>query len=106
MAFKRINPDSADPAVKKWVQVNRNTPGLHAASYSGKTYILVSRGEKPNAGYRITITNVVEEINQVAVYTAIQDPQPGMMYAQVLTTPIELVVIPQTQKPVKLLTKI
>lgn len=106
MAFKRVDLTTASGAVAKWAQSKKRAAGLHAASFDGKTYILVSRGEKPNPGYGIKIQKVIEEPNRIAVYVSLSNPEPGKMYAQVITTPYDLVEIPQTAKPVELKTPI
>lgn len=106
MAFKRVDLATASGAVTKWAQLKKRAAGLHAASFDGKTYILVSRGEKPNPGYGIKIQKVIEEPNRIAVYVSLSNPEPGKMYAQVITTPYDLVEIPQTAKPVELKTPI
>jgi hypothetical protein len=49
---------------------------------------------------------VIEEPNRIAVYVSLSNPEPGKMYAQVITTPYDLVEIPQTAKPIELKTPI
>lgn len=106
MAFKRVDLEAVSGAVNNWAQTKKSVPGLHSASFEGKTYILVSRGQKPNPGYGIKIQNVVEEPNRIVVSVTISNPEPGKMYAQVITTPYDLVVISQTAKPIELKTPI
>jgi len=51
--------------------------------------ITLSRGEKPNAGYGITITGIRFQENGRAVITYIlTDPKPGQAYAEVITEPM------------------
>ncbi|MFC4767749.1 S-layer homology domain-containing protein [Effusibacillus consociatus] len=102
MAFKKVDPENASPAVQSWVASKKEIPGPHSISMEGKTYILVSRGQKPNPGYEISISKVVEEPDRIAVTVEVRNPQPGMIYAQVITTPFDLVEIPETNKPIEL----
>ncbi|WP_018130915.1 protease complex subunit PrcB family protein [Effusibacillus pohliae] len=102
MPFQKVDLATTGPAVQTWVAGQKPIPGVHSAMIEGKTYILVSRGEKPNPGYGIGIRNVIEEPDRLVVQVDLRNPEPGMMYAQVITTPIDVVEIPQTNKPVVL----
>ncbi|GAX90206.1 S-layer homology domain-containing protein [Effusibacillus lacus] len=102
MTFHKVDLSKASDELKNWAGSVKGTPGLHTKTTGGKTYILVSRGEKPNAGYGLTITKVIEEKNRVVVKFEQRNPEPGKMYAQVITTPFDLVEIAKTDKRIEL----
>jgi hypothetical protein len=102
MAVKRVDLSKADASLQAWVAEKITVPGIYSKTVDGKTYILVSRGEKPNLGYGISIAKVVEKTDRIEVTAELRNPQPGMMYGQRITTPYDLVEITETYKPVQL----
>ncbi|MCR8643437.1 S-layer homology domain-containing protein [Paenibacillus sp. N1-5-1-14] len=59
--------------------------------------ITLSLGEKPNSGYGITIVGIdFDTNNQAVIRYTVQTPQPGQMYAQVLTTPTAITYLQST----------
>jgi hypothetical protein len=63
--------------------------------------VTLSRGEKPNAGYGIQIDGLRFHADGTAtVMYKLNDPQPGQMYAQVITTPTAVTYISSQYKPV------
>ena len=57
----------------------------------GKVYVLVTRGEKPTAGYEVTIEEMVTEKTSkgtnLQVHALFKDPEEGQSVAQVSTYP-------------------
>lgn len=57
----------------------------------GKVYVLVTRGEKPTAGYEVTIEEMVTEKTSkgtnLQVHALFKDPEEGESVAQVSTYP-------------------
>jgi hypothetical protein len=63
--------------------------------------VVLSRGEKPNAGYRITIDHIDFKTNgEAVIYYILHDPVPGNIYAQVITYPKAATYISSEYKPV------
>lgn len=52
-----------------------------------KTYLIVSYGEKPTAGYKASITSTEKQGDNLIATTALSVPNPGAQAAQVLTYP-------------------
>lgn len=102
MAFQKVDLETTDPAIQKWVSEKRGKAGLHSATIENRTYILASRGEKPSSGYEISIDKIVERPDRILVYVKFRDPEPGKSYLTVITTPADLVEIQRTEKPIEL----
>ncbi|WP_438445369.1 S-layer homology domain-containing protein [Gorillibacterium sp. sgz5001074] len=80
LAFKEAHAEKPAPAEQVELTVEKIADGLNR--------ITLSRGEKPNAGYGIAITGIrFGEDGKAIVTYKLTDPQPGMSYAEVLTTP-------------------
>ncbi|GAB7387945.1 hypothetical protein BSNK01_17820 [Bacillaceae bacterium] len=63
--------------------------------------VTVSWGEKPNAGYRVTITKIqFGETGEARIYYRLETPRPGQMYPQVITRPKAETYVSSQYKPV------
>ena len=60
-------------------------------------------GEKPTAGYRVELTEVVAEAGRLVVRVEVGPPPPGAPVVQVLTQPHHLVRLPRSELPVEFL---
>ena len=58
ISHKVINPEQAPPAIKNWVQHNRKVETAQSKTLGQKSYLLVTRGEKPTGGYGVDFTRV------------------------------------------------
>jgi hypothetical protein len=58
-------------------------------------------GSKPSAGYQVEILSVRPEGNELVVEYAQKQPGRGMMSAQMLTEPYDLVAVPKHAGPVR-----
>ncbi len=96
--FASVNINRAPSGVRTAAEKNktRETAGLYEEE--GNFWVLLTRGQKPTGGYGIRITGVYleESKNQAGrlkvIYEYI-DPGPGQFVTQVLTYPVELVLL-------------
>jgi uncharacterized membrane protein len=58
-------------------------------------------GEKPTAGQRIEIIGAIGELDGVRLMVEEHTPGPGMLAAQVLTSPFHIVSFPRTEREVR-----
>ncbi|MFZ5899298.1 MAG: Gmad2 immunoglobulin-like domain-containing protein [Bacillota bacterium] len=58
-----------------------------AIPVDGKTYLIVSYGEKPTAGYKAEITGIDRQGDRLIVKSALAEPKPGDAVALVITHP-------------------
>lgn len=66
--------------------------------------VTLSWGEKPNAGYSLSISSIVFNTDQTAtIYYKQHFPEEGKMYAQVITTPTVSTYLAASYKPVLVL---
>lgn len=76
--WKTHSPDAAPPSV----------------DFTKATVVGVFLGSRPTAGFDVRITAVKQERGHVVVEYAERTPAPGVMLAQVLTSPFHLIRIP------------
>ena len=63
--------------------------------------IVLSRGEKPNPGYTLTITRIeFKENKEAVIYYLAEDPDPNQMYPQVITEPKAVTYLSSEYTPV------
>ena len=61
------------------------------ADFGNYIYVLASIGQKPNPGYTVSIPYVQQVGNEIRVKIALGLPDPGALYAQVITYPVAVV---------------
>lgn len=79
----------------KWVESNRERLFWGFFTFGETRYLLVSRGESPHAGYGVRFTDLRRKADGTLVATATwSDPEPGRLYAQVISYPFDLIATP------------
>jgi hypothetical protein len=68
------------------------------------TLAVVFLGRKPNPGYSVEIVNAAECRNRITIEVIEYLPSPGMMYAQVIVYPYDVVLIPKMKKTIDFIT--
>ena len=58
------------------------------ADFQGNFYVAASWGVKPNPGYRISIRGIEQAGLRVQVRLSLEEPDPGLVYPQVLAHPL------------------
>ena len=76
-------------------------PQAPEVDFETQMIVCVFAGEKPTAGYGISINRVGESKKSLVVEYSEKSPDPGMMVAQVITYPCHIVVIPSSEKSVE-----
>ncbi|MBU4533089.1 MAG: protease complex subunit PrcB family protein [Eubacteriales bacterium] len=99
VSFKEINPEQALPAVRNWAQQFRSIETAQSRTIGQKTYLLVTRGEKPTGGYGVAITRVEDRGHEVLV--TVRYIEPSGIVTQALTYPLTLVELPKVDKPIR-----
>ncbi|MBE3590756.1 MAG: protease complex subunit PrcB family protein [Firmicutes bacterium] len=81
--------------MREWLAVNRQYRGWTFFTFGDTRYLMISRGESPNPGYRVEVTDVAIGGDGVAhVRVAWKNPDPGAVYAQVVSYPVDIVATP------------
>ncbi|MDI3299328.1 MAG: Gmad2 immunoglobulin-like domain-containing protein [Bacillota bacterium] len=79
----------------EWVRGNRQRLFWGFFTFGGTRYLLVSRGESPNPGYGVRVTRLRSKADGTLVVTATwSEPEPGRLYAQVISYPYDLIATP------------
>jgi hypothetical protein len=74
---------------------------MPAVDFNSHMVVGVFLGSKPSAGYQVEILNVPPEGTDLVVEYAQKQPGRGMMTAQMLTEPYDLVAVPKHAGPVR-----
>lgn len=83
-------------AIKQALRDLRSQGGYRVIHESGKSYIVISVGQRPTGGYQITIADVQKQADgSWLVQTVEKKPAPGMMVTQVLTYPAIVIALPE-----------
>lgn len=78
------------PSIQEWVTQQKMQSGLHKIHVENTEYTLISLGMRPNPGYQLQVTNIIQQGNQAKVEVSVQEPAPGMFYPQVVVYPFIL----------------
>ncbi|MDQ0417430.1 hypothetical protein J2Z48_001603 [Croceifilum oryzae] len=77
-------------SIREWVMHQKVHSGLHKIQMEDEEYTLISLGMRPNPGYQLQVTNIVQQDNQVKVEVTEQEPTPGTFYPQMIVYPYVL----------------
>lgn len=77
-------------SIQEWVTQQKMQSGLHKMQVENTEYTLISLGMRPNPGYELQVTNIVQQGNQAKVEVLEQEPVPGMFYPQIIVYPFIL----------------
>jgi hypothetical protein len=89
-----------EPSFRSYWQALQPGQAVLKVDFSRQAVVVLLAGEKPTAGYSISMTALEDKNNRVAVHYRISSPPSGVMVAQILTRPWCLEVIPKPAKPV------
>ncbi|MDI3316279.1 MAG: Gmad2 immunoglobulin-like domain-containing protein [Bacillota bacterium] len=96
MAIRHVD-EKAYPAYElgEWVRANRERLFWGFFTFGSTRYLMVSRGQSPNPGYGVRVTEIRQLAgDRIRVTVTWSDPEPGKMYAQVISYPFDLVALP------------
>jgi hypothetical protein len=79
---------------KNWSKYYASQP--ENTDFASSVYVMASMGTQPNPGYRIRIVQITQEDARVQVTVEQRNPDPGMMYPQVLVNPTAVAVVKRT----------
>ena len=102
--FKQLDKKQIPQSIEtEVVPESRDLERALGCLIDGKVYVLVTRGEKPTAGYEVTIKEIVTEKTDkgtnLQVHTLFKDPKEGEAVAQVSTYPYAVAVTDLTTLP-------
>lgn len=105
LIYERYNVEKAPEQVKSLVNKNINKETTVLVEDKGGFWIILTRGEKRTGGYDVKVSDVsmVPQDggkSRLIVSYKYSDPSPGMMVTQVLTYPVEVILLKGlSQKP-------
>lgn len=68
--------------------------GAYWVTENDKTYLVITAGEKPSAGYAIEVKEITSDGQRLQVIATLQEPRPGEAVAQVITYPMIVLSLP------------
>ncbi|MBP1932208.1 protease complex subunit PrcB family protein [Ammoniphilus resinae] len=100
--LKNMPEQNLPKEIKEWFFANRTKETQQVKTASGKTYILLSRGESPNPGHGISLESVTEDDKEIVVSALFTEPGPDELVAQVISHPAMLIQLDgETDKKVR-----
>ncbi|MDN4595250.1 protease complex subunit PrcB family protein [Polycladomyces subterraneus] len=103
MGFKLITRQQEQrlpSPVLRWLSQNKKKKGAHLYDYDNCRYLLITLGEKPNAGYRLQLVKVENGRDDTRIVVKVLSPAPGFFYPQIVTVPYLLSIVTGTPKVV------
>lgn len=91
---------SADEWTTLWREHAGNTPAP-PVDFSRRTVLAVFLGTRPSAGYAVEIVRTRADGTGLVVEYRERAPEPGMVAAQILTSPAHIVSVPKTTGPIR-----
>jgi hypothetical protein len=88
--------------VQKWFDEHKKQEFTGSMTEKDGTYVAITRGQKPNSGYGTEVVSITEYSDHIIVKVRHRNPEPGKMYAQVITYPATLIKIPPTDKEIRI----
>jgi len=83
-----------------WVEGHTREAGVFVKTFGDYRLVLVTMGEKPTAGYEVTVDEVTTSGEGWVVNVVFTEPDPGDMVATVITYPYAVVKIAADGRPV------
>lgn len=98
LVFERYDVEKAPERVKSLVNENVDRETTVLVEDKGKFWIILTRGEKRTGGYDVKVSDVSVvpqdgAKRRLVVSYRYSDPTPGMMVTQVLTHPVEIILL-------------
>jgi len=81
--FTVVNDDALTAEEKAFVEQVKQKKGVHKQG----NLVVIARGQVPNPGYGLAIIEQKQSFEQLFVYVKLTKPEPGRMYAQVISYP-------------------
>ncbi|MBN2909884.1 protease complex subunit PrcB family protein [Polycladomyces sp. WAk] len=88
------------PRVLQWLSQHKKKKGTHLYNYGNRRYLLITLGEKPNAGYRLQLVKVETGQGYTRIVVKVLSPEPEFVYPQIVTIPYLLGIVTGTPKVV------
>ena len=83
-----------DVQLDAWTELQSSPAGAYWITEDEKTYLVVTAGEKPTAGYVVEVKEITYDGEQLKVSALLNEPRPGDVVAQVITYPMLVLSIP------------
>ena len=100
--YSDVTASALPSPIAAWVDSHEGEPFLGHMTAEGYTYVLISLGERPTAGYFIAVDSVTTDENGVLTVRWKEiPPYPGRAVAQVITHPFKLIKVLGTYREVK-----
>lgn len=91
------NNFNANTELKTWYLNNYKNKGKETLNLDGRTYILISLGEKRSGGYNLEIVDITAT-DKILINTKLTEPSPEQIKTMIITYPHLLIAIPQDDR--------
>ncbi|RQD77232.1 MAG: protease complex subunit PrcB family protein [Candidatus Syntrophonatronum acetioxidans] len=97
----RMEVEDLPEELQDWGENSKNVRLAQSRTHEGRQYLLATYGMQPTAGYLVEMIEVVVTEDSVEVLVDYTQPEEDEPVAQVITYPYDLLVIHDTERPVK-----
>lgn len=88
-----VSFEIADINTQQLEELQEQPAGAYWVTVDDKTYLVVTAGQKPTAGYTLVVESVTYDGTALKVKAQLLEPNPGEMVAQVITYPMAVLSI-------------
>lgn len=92
LPFKHVPLEDTPESVQKWIETNQSQEQKQVLHADGKTYVIITLGQKRTGGYEVKITQIaeIEGTDTISVTHEVTEPEEGEMATQVITYPLAI----------------
>lgn len=84
--------------LNKWYLENYQAKGKYKINSQGRTYILISAGQRSTGGYKMEIVDIKANESFITIVTKVTEPQPDQVTTMVITYPHVLIAISEDNR--------
>lgn len=102
MSYRVIDETDAPPVIQEWLKTNKQIENFTFVYVEGKSYVVITRGEKKTGGYGIKLDEVNEN-SKILIRVEYFDPEPDEIVIQVVTYPYIIIELNYIEKEIILI---
>lgn len=86
--------------LNKWYLENYQAKGKYKINSQGRTYILISAGQKSTGGYNMEILDITANDSFITITTEVREPESDQFTTMAITYPHVLIAIPEDNRSI------
>ncbi|KUO51135.1 MAG: hypothetical protein APF76_16720 [Desulfitibacter sp. BRH_c19] len=99
--FYRPDYQALSAEISDWIEFSKELPLVQEKEYDGKRFILITEGMKPTGGYSVEVEEVEIVDQELVIKVKSIEPGEDDVVTQAITHPYDLIVVENTELPLK-----